>query len=194
MSETNLSEKISDSITNVIKKTKLFDKLHNIEFYFGSFFIVSSIVGITSIVMNYSNSKQIKKNQESIKLLKQTIVENNKEMLIIIKQLNDGERIINLEKTLVSSLDNQLITLNQIKNLPLLSMGKIDKLSRSTSISSNLLESPLNKVNQLNLDEEWYVSEQHNKKEEDEDILNDCYDAMPLSNVKKAIVFKGWFT
>ena len=66
MSDSNLTEKITDSITNVMKKTKVFDELKNIQFYFGSFVLVSSIVGITSVVIHYFNAKNIEKNQKDI--------------------------------------------------------------------------------------------------------------------------------
>jgi hypothetical protein len=92
----------------------------------------------------------------------------------------------------LNSLENQLFTLNEIKNLPLLTIGRIDKLSRNTSLSSNL-DSPQQKFGSIHSDEDWHISEQKNKKEEDIDLLNECYDVLPLNNVKKHIGIKSWF-
>jgi hypothetical protein len=193
MSESNLTEKISDTITNVIKKTKFFEKLQNIEFYFTSFVMVSSVVGITGLVIHYYNANEIKKNQEEINNLRQDIITYNIDMITTIKQLCVEEKFDNLEKKILKSIENQLITLNEIKNLPLLSVGKIDKLSRSTSVSSIFLESIPQKVSSINSDEGWHISEEEKNKCEDNDLLNDCYDTMPLSNVKKVTGIKGWF-
>ena len=194
MSESNLTEKISDTVTNVIKKTKFFEKLQNIEFYFSSFVMVSSVVGITGLVIHYYNANEIKKNQEEINNLRQDIITYNTDMITTIKQLYIEENIEKFEKKLLNILENQVITLNEIKNLPLLSIVKIDKLSKSTSVSSIFLESIPQKVSSINSDEGWHISEEkNNPKYEDNDLLNDCYDTMPLSNVKKVTGIKGWF-
>jgi len=194
MSDPNLTDKMSETITNVIKKTSLFEKIKNIEFYFGSFVIISSIVGITSLVMHYSNINQIKKNQEEIDILKKSIITNAKDILIGIEHLD--EKLSKLDKVIVISLENQLNCLNEIKNLPLLNIGKIDKLSRSTSISSIFLEStlpPLQKSPPIILDDDWHISEQEEKNKYDENELNnDCYDSIPLSNIKKITGKKSW--
>ena len=93
----------------------------------------------------------------------------------------------------MGSLENQIFTLNEIKNLPLLTIGRIDKLSRNTSFSS-ILDSPQQKIESIHSDEQWNnSSEQKNKKEEDIDLLNECYDVLPLNNVKKHIGIKSWF-
>jgi hypothetical protein len=39
MSDSNLSDKIAESITNILKKTKVFEKIDEIQFYIGSFFL-----------------------------------------------------------------------------------------------------------------------------------------------------------
>jgi hypothetical protein len=195
MSENNLTEKISDAVINVFKKTNFVEQFRNMKFYFGSFVMVTSLVGISGLLMHYFNTEQITKNQEEINSLREDILTYNKSILISIKELCLEEKIDNLEKKLVNSLEKQLYTLNEIKNLPLLSIGKIDRLSRNTSISSISLETSLpKKVNSINSDEGWQISEQENKnKEEDNDFLNECYDTLPLNNVKKVTGIKGWF-
>jgi len=201
MSDSNLTEKITDSITNVMKKTKVFDELKNIQFYFGSFVLVSSIVGITSVVIHYFNAKNIEKNQKDISILREDIITYNKNILLTIKQLYNEDKFVNLEKI----LENHFNILNEIKNLPLLSIGKIDKLSRSTSVSSIVLDSPPKKVFSINSDEGWHIEhkeqenkeqgnkEQKNKEQEQYDFFNECYDNIPLSNVKKVTGIKNWF-
>ena len=37
MSDSNLTEKITDSINNIINKTKIFEKIDNLQFIIGSF-------------------------------------------------------------------------------------------------------------------------------------------------------------
>jgi len=52
MSDNNLTEKISETITNAFKKTKVFEKIGKIEIYIGSFIAVSTIISLTSFYMH----------------------------------------------------------------------------------------------------------------------------------------------
>ena len=87
--------------------------------------------------------------------------------------------------------------MNEIHKLPLLHNEKIDRLSKTTSFTSIFLEPPPQNITSINSDEGWYISEQENKNKGDDyllnDLLNDCYDNMPLSNVKKVSGIKSWF-
>jgi hypothetical protein len=70
MSESNLAEKITDTIgvkiANLIDETKIFEKIaivtNNIGVYIGAFTLFTSIIGITNIALHYSN---IKSNNEN---------------------------------------------------------------------------------------------------------------------------------
>ena len=61
MSESNLTEKISDNMISVIKKTNFFENIKNIEFYINSFFMVGSVIGISGLIIHYFNYTEIKK-------------------------------------------------------------------------------------------------------------------------------------
>ena len=50
MSDNNLTEKISETITNAFKKTKVFEKIGKIEIYIGSNSITSSSEYILNII------------------------------------------------------------------------------------------------------------------------------------------------
>ena len=56
MSDNNL---ITETINNFIKNTKVFEKIKRVEFFIGTFFVISSAVGAFSIYMQYSNNKLI---------------------------------------------------------------------------------------------------------------------------------------
>jgi hypothetical protein len=93
----NLTENLSEIISNAIRNTKVFEKIEKIEFYIGSFVIMSTIVGLTNIYMNYNNSNKIKELEEKLEgienVLKYNIEINKKQNKIcydnIIEQLKN---------------------------------------------------------------------------------------------------------
>ena len=171
MSDSNLRDKISETIINVFKKTEVFekiDKMGKIQFYVNSFLIVSSIIGLTNIYINYCNIDKIEKLEGKIKecenILKYNIKINRKQNQIIYNNL------IN-EVELTSKL------VNQIKELKLY---KPEMISASTSISTF---SPLKII----LPPENNDCDNHimHKEIEDNELLNESYDSIPMNNLKK---------
>ena len=53
MSESNLTDKISETITNVFKKTEVFEKIERIQIYISSFVIVSDIFSVILILESF---------------------------------------------------------------------------------------------------------------------------------------------
>jgi hypothetical protein len=170
-SNSNLTDKISETITNVFKKTEVFekiDKMGKIQFYVNSFLIVSSIIGLTNIYINYCNIDKIEKLEEKLEecenILKYNIKINRKKNQIIYNNL------IN-EVELTSKL------FNEIKELKLY---KPEMISASTSISTF---SPLKII----LPPENNDCDNHimHKEIEDNELLNESYDSIPMNNLKK---------
>lgn len=177
MSDSNLTNKISETITGVFKKTKIFEKMEKMQFLVGTFVMITSIIGITSIYMNYSNSNKIyqisyliSENQETISNL------NNVEC--IIKKLEN--KIVQLEFKIDILLGNQKNIMNDIKNLPIY---KIQGINVSTSTSAF---SPIKKSNINILYEDTEIVDNHRKinDADDNELLDECYDSIPLNNIK----------
>lgn len=180
MSDSNLTNKISETITGVFKKTKIFEKMEKMQFLVGTFVMITSIIGITSIYMNYSNSNKIyqisyliSENQETISNL------NNVEC--IIKKLEN--KIVQLEFKIDILLGNQKNIMNDIKNLPIYKIQKIHGINVSTSTSAF---SPIKTNCNMNIfyeNKEILVNEKINDVDDNE-LLDECYDSIPLNNIK----------
>ena len=67
MSDPNLTDKFVENINNALKKTKIFEKMETTYFCINSFIVISSIIGLTSIYINYYNLDKIKHLEEKIK-------------------------------------------------------------------------------------------------------------------------------
>ena len=96
MSDNNLTEKISETITNAFKKTKVFEKIGKIEIYIGSFILVSSIISLTSFYMHYSNTSKIKRLEDKI--------EGTENVLKHIKGAINEKKESQLSKTIKNNL------------------------------------------------------------------------------------------
>lgn len=178
----NLTEKITETITNAFKKTKVFEKLGKIEIYIGSFIVVSSIISLTSIYMQYSNMEKIKRLEDKIEgsknVLKQNIELNQHINLLcyrkIVKHIKDGIDV---------SVDTQKKMIEKIMDVKLLlENSKRELVSETTSMTD------FNSVKSIDSIDGWKdnIIKQENVKEmEDDELLNECYDSIPLNNLKK---------
>lgn len=188
MTDIGLTERISESITNTIKKTEAFEKLGKIEFYISSFVIISSIMGLTCVYMNYSTCKEIYNTKKQIQgnenVIKYNIEINRKrnlsehckiksEILILGKQLSE---IIENQKKIISQLDE----LKLLKNTD--DIKQTDIVSTSTSMSSFSQNNVPSLVIECKLD-----IDEDNKDQDYDELLNECYDTIPLNNIKKNI-------
>ncbi len=175
MSESDLAERITDAIgvkmATVIDETKIFEKLFDIGTSIGIYIVAltlfPSIIGITNIAIHYSNNKLL---DENISEISRSIDINRAVCVRVIEM-----RINNLENTLSIILENQQFCLNEIKKMHI---KNNNSLSRSTSISlfPCILDNEYQKLNYV-LDEKEING--------DEEMINECYDSLPLNNFKK---------
>jgi hypothetical protein len=178
MSESNLAEKITDTIgvriANLIDEIKMFEKIAivttNIGVYVGAFALFTSVIGITNIALHYSNIKSNNKNNKLLNDKIPEIIEINRSICVRLIEM----RLDELQNKLYIILENQKFCLNEIKKLQI----KNNSLSRSTSISGFpcILDNEFQKLN--------YVLDEKECRGDDE-LLNECYDSLPLSNFKK---------
>lgn len=184
MADSNLTDKLSETITNVFKKTKVFEKMSKIQFLLGTFVILSSIFGITEIYMHYSNSNkidEISENQENI----YNIIEINSSVI--------KNRINQLEFKLSILLENQKNMINDIKNLPIYKIQKIHGINVSTSTSAfspikhiDNINDSYNKDDNINITsiDDLNTEQKKIKEIEDNELIDECYDSIPLNNIK----------
>ena len=165
---------ISETISNAFKKTKLFEKMTSLQLYIGTFAIITSIIGITNIYMNYSNTLLMKnsiKNDDTTKIINQ--LNSNHDELVQLLQ----KKVEILETKLVVLFNSQHNILIEIKNLPALNIEKKFSVSTGTCFTPpNTTSKTVSKKGCDTIDE----------------LTDECYDNMPLSNVKKNIGM-NWF-
>ena len=196
MTESNL---ISDAISDVFKKTKVFEKIQNFEFYVGSFVFISSIIGISGIAINYYNNQVINEELSKLnRLLENNSRETNKTLAkyydlsdkhhneILKIAYNNGDKIMEIRNEYIMLFDRQQNIIREILNLPLLNK---DCISRELSNLSQLIEDNPEKKSEIIVQETKEIS-----VEEDE-LVDECYDSIPLSNAKKVTGIKSliWF-
>lgn len=181
MSDTK-TEKISEIITKAFKQTKVFEKIGKLEIYIGSFIIVSSIISLTSIYMNYCNIYKIQRLEDKIEVCKNVLkhnIETNRQLNTsyhskIIKQLKNN--------TTVLSDTKEELTEKILETKSLLPNFKKEVVSVSTSVSS------LRTVKSIDSIDGWkddIIQQEDSKEIEDNELLNECYDTIPLNNLKK---------
>jgi hypothetical protein len=182
MSESNLTDKISETITNVFKKTEVFEKIERIQIYISSFVIVSSIIGLTGIYLNYYNTDKIKRLEDKLKvtenILKYNIEINRKQNQIIYNKL-------------IEQLKNEVQTssnlINMIKEAQCF---KPEMISASTSISSFSplkITIPIETDDWINQNDDWinHIIDKKDNSNDDDELISECYDSIPLNNLKK---------
>jgi len=193
MTDTNLTEKMSLSLTKVIKKTNFFEKFEKMRFYTYSFIVFSSIIGISGLLIHYYNTNAMIENFNTFNKIKTEIDVKNDNYN---KKIED--KITELENKILASLEKQTAI---IINLPLLNIEKKDIMSRSTSMSSFISDMTPKKNDSMVSDEGWHLSEKDESTDNvnyvndvinDDEIMNECYDSIPLNNFKKVTGLKGW--
>jgi hypothetical protein len=178
----NLTDKISETITNAFKKTKVFEKIGKIEIYIGSFIVVSTIISLTNIYMHYCNMDKIKRLEDKLEgtenVLKHNIeinrLDNASRHHKIVKHIKDGNLIsVDAEKKIIEKImDIKLMLQNSKKDL----------VSESTSMTAF---SPFKSIDSIDGWREHIIKQEDVKEMEDDELLNECYDSIPLNNLKK---------
>lgn len=190
MSDLNLTDKVSETITNIFKKTEVFEKIENIQFYLNSFVVISSIIGITSIYINYCNLDKIKcleyKIKETEKILNYNIKINRKQNQIIYNKLIDElKKQVEISSKLISK-----ITETQ--------SFKPEMISASTSITSFSplkITMPIETDDIVNQNDDWVNQNDYknNNIDSDDELIKECYDSIPMNNAKKYISLNWLF-
>lgn len=167
MSDLNLTNKISDTITNIFKK------IENTKFYIGSFTIVSSIIGLTGIYINYCNLYKIKTLEKQIKcsenVVKYNIEINRKQYQMIYNKL-------------IEQLKNELqLSRNFLEQNVKFQYSKPETLS-TTKIPFSPVKFVLPSENN-NLSNNSNTNS--NNSDDYYDLENECYDSIPMNNLKK---------
>ena len=189
MSEITITDKISETITNAFKKSKIFEKIEKFEMYFGSFLLITSIVGITTISINMLARQDIINIKENIEgnenVLKYHIDVNRKRNLIehcslkseILMLNNQLLLLLENQEKIISLLEDIKIIKNSDEHRLSINISKIDCISASTSMNTfSPIKIPLLDKNNITDDV---------KDQEYDELLNECYDAIPLNNLKK---------
>jgi len=190
----NMTEKMSGTITTAFKKTKLFEKIGKIELYIGSFFIISSIFTLTTMYMNYFNMNKIKNIERKIEGSENKL-KHNIEINRIQNSLSN-HKIVRYLKHIKSELDDtQQKVMEKIMEINmLLQNSQKELISTGTSMSDI---SQIKSIDSIDGLEENTNKEENNsdlkefKDLEDDELLNECYDSIPLNNLKKNT--SGWF-
>jgi hypothetical protein len=183
MLKNSLPEKLSESVVNSFKKTEAFEKI-KFKFYTSSFLMISSIMGLTYIYMNYSyyNELYSTKNliQESKNILNYNIKINRKKNLIEYCEIKS--EIITLKKHLSELIENQKIIIMHLEEVKLLKNNDDNKLICRPDCISEVSFSP---IKQPDLVIECKLDTEEDKDQEYDELLNECYDLIPLNNIKK---------
>ena len=149
MSDPNFPDKLSECINNFLKKPDVFNKIEKVQFYIGSFVLISSIIGITGILINYSNSNEINKLNKKIKDTELSIKDNLTLSRTLILNLTENkinqlkDKMYNLFEDNINSLYEIQNSLNIIENLTIMKIVKKDTISVSSSVQSFVSESEL---------------------------------------------------
>ena len=188
MSDNNLTEKISETITNAFKKTKVFEKIGKIEIYITSFIAVSTIISLTNMYINYCNMDRIQlledKLEGSENVLKHNIEINRQQNVLfhhkIINHIKEGTDIsVYSCKTIIEKMMDMKL---------LLQNSKKDVISKSTSVSDLNTIKPFKSIASIDSIDGWkenVIHQEYVKDMEDDELLNECYDSIPLNNLKK---------
>ena len=178
MAKTDLSENLSDMVTKALKK-EVFEKILKIEFYVGSFVLISSVMGLTCIYMNFSNSNNIDTIKQDIdgseRVLKYNIEINRKQNSLQYDNLKSDFFMLNKKVSeLIEQHQSMINQLEEIKSIKKPEEYMIcNRISTSTSMSSF---SPIKITNTIFEDV---------RDNEYDELLNECYDTIPLNNLKK---------
>lgn len=187
MAENTMTDKITETITNAFKNSKVFEKIGRFEIYISSFLLTTTLIGVTSIainILNVINIDTVKKYiEENDNVLKYQFEINRQRNLI--DHCNLKSEISLLHNKIVILLEHQEKLINQLEEIKLIqksyennlsiNISKIDCISSTASIKTF---SPIKPM----IEEEKELT-YHDK--EDDELLNECYDIIPLNNVKK---------
>ena len=183
MADISVTDKLIENISNSLKKTGVFEKISKIQFYTGTFLLFSSIIGISCVYMNYFNiyytnciEGQIDSKVSELENMIGLSCKCNK-----IEHNKTKDEIVNLDKKITKLLENQHKIILKLEELNVIK--SVDEINKPLSTcSSNSAFTPVKK-NEMSPNN--YETKCDDKDDEYDELLNECYDIMPLNNVKK---------
>jgi hypothetical protein len=188
MSEVNLTDKISETISIAFKKSKVFEKIEKFEMYFGSFLLISTVAGLTCIAINVITGFKVDNIKKEIegneRVLKYNIEINRKRNSIEHCSLNSEILILNKQLSLL--LENQDKLINQLGEIKLIK--KTEENMLSINILKNDYISDCSSITTLSpiKNQEILDNNCNTIKDQDYDeLLHECYDNIPMNNCKK---------
>ena len=173
MSDSSLTKKISESITNIFTQELL--SLQRMKLYLNLFLMFSSILGITNVVINYYNYNNNVNNNvnNDVNNDVNNNINNIKSILRLLSdiEISNDNRFNDLENK-ITALENKLVILlgiqdkylKEIKDAPILSIRKSELVSKSSSSSScsSIISNDLLKN----------INEYHEIKDDEYDIIS----------------------
>ena len=184
MTETNINEKIVETISNILKKTKVFEKLNRIEFYAFSFVTVTSIYGIVNLFFNnYRYNRNITYNEKH-KTNYENIIKNYNTLSVSILKYNKllEERIHNLDQKIVSLIQNQQQKIDDYSNLPICNIMISDEKNKEPILTETNISDITNVYNNEN-------KTVYETDEEYIDLVDNSYSSLPCVNGNKLTGF-----
>jgi hypothetical protein len=173
MNESNFHEKITEIFLNIMKKTNIVESISKLKKLTIGFIFFSSIA--------------------SVSLFYQSFLISNKNNLIL-DEINKNKNCLekrcqyfNLKLDLILEKNNELIDLLKMNNKYLTNFIKDFCKDKNLSLHSNLSIPDID----LEIDNE----KNNINKNEDYELLNECFDNIPCNNLKKAVGFNtifGW--
>ena len=157
MSEENISDKISNAITTVIKKTNIFEKLNNIQHLIkistGVFIVTSTITIFNHFYIKHFETK----NDKQVELIKHTHFKLYQELQTKIDTILE----INIK---IQNQNNILLQNNDKKYISTMtSMSDFEKYSNQSIFKNNDSDDDI-----------------------DNELLHECYDILPCNNITKS--------
>jgi len=208
MSDTKIKDTLSETVANVFKKSGLTDKLERFGLYLVVPFVGVIICGIYGFqILSEQNTKNRNENM--------VINSVNRDLII-----NLNNKIDSLNEKISEKLDKQETTLTHISEMSLLNICKEKPISecslRISKLTEELHGKPVvyieekielkdeekNEEKDEEKNEEKYEEKDEEKNEEknndwidtyDNEVINECYDSLPLNGVKKLTSVKSFF-
>lgn len=184
MSDSKISEKLAESIDNAVKKTKLFDKLNRLEFLIGTFLMIPIVgmisFGITNYYIHKQNKEHHNENSELYDNLNESINEHTSRL---------ESRIYKLEEKIMQLIEQQQLCIKEEEEYSLsesasdissVTVITEDHMSSTMQIDTVCIEVVSEKNKEICQEKE---DDKH--KEEDDELINECYDSIPMNNIKK---------
>jgi hypothetical protein len=179
MSEIGLTEKLSETLLNAFKNTNLFEKLKKIEFRLNSVILFSSILGLTCLYIHFDYKKNLTKIDNHYYEIDKLMKENNVTNILVNNAIRHEISIV-IENQ--NRILHKLIKLKQPIVMDNYNQTELGCISATTSMSDF---PSIDLTNTVNTNPECSSRESNSKETEYDELLNECYDVIPLNNLKK---------